>query len=140
MSEIIRFQLELPAVHRFLNVLSGCLSELLSRIDGIENRDAVVYQLQLAAQEVCANIVDHAYEGRTGERLTVGIEVDEAAGWLRATFVDTGRAFDPRSAPDAIDAPSEGGMGLFLIEQLVDQVEYRRESDRNLWIITKTLV
>ncbi len=140
MNQFIRIKLEIPASHRFLNVLSGTLGELLSRVDQVDERDTVTYQLQLAAQEVCTNIVDHAYEGNPDGRIEIHIEVDENAHVLNMTFGDTGVGYETGiPAILTIDEPSEGGMGLFLIRQLVDQVDYQRQGDWNVWKISKKL-
>ncbi|MFN8529671.1 MAG: ATP-binding protein [Anaerolineae bacterium] len=134
----IRIKLELPATFQFLNVLSGCISEMLNRVDDIADRNTLVYQLQLAAQELCTNIVEHAYQGQSDGRIEVLIEVDEADRQIALTFGDNGAAYDISiPAVTTIEEPSEGGMGLFLIRQLMDQVDYRRDGQWNLWKITK---
>lgn len=138
MNAPIRIKLELPATFQFLNVLSGCLSEMFNRIDDIADRNALVYQLQLAAQEICTNIVEHAYQDSSEGRIDISIEVDEAARQVVLSFGDTGAAYDETiPAVNTIEEPSEGGMGLFLIRQLVDQVDYQRDNQWNLWKITK---
>jgi len=140
MSDLVTLKLELPASHRFLNVLTGCIGELLSRINVIDNRDTVTYQLQLAAQEVCTNIVDHAYQDVPDGRIEVFIEVDENNHHMTVTFGDTGAPYES-GIPDelTIEEPSEGGMGLFLIRQLVDHVDYQRQNQWNIWKISKKL-
>lgn len=140
MSELIRVRLEIPAAHRFLNILSGCISELLIRVDPIAERDSVTYQIQLAAQEVCTNIVDHAYEAVTGGRIEILIEVDESVPMMNITFTDSGAPYET-VIPEIleIEDPSEGGMGLFLIRQLVDRVDYQRQGTCNIWMISKKL-
>lgn len=140
MNQHIRIKLEIPAAHRFLNVLSGVLGELLNRVDDVEDRDTVTYQLQLAAQEVCTNIVDHAYADNPDGQIEIHIDVDEGAHVLNMTFGDTGAAYET-GIPSilTIEEPSEGGMGLFLIRQLVDYVDYQRDGSWNVWKISKKL-
>ncbi len=134
------FKLELPASHRFLNVLSGCIGEILSRVDEIDDRDTVIYQLQLASQEVSTNIVDHAYQDGVDGRIEVFIEVDEQNHQVTITFGDTGAPYETGIPEElTIEEPSEGGMGLFLIRQLVDHVEYQRQNQWNIWKISKKL-
>ena len=66
-SEVIR--LDLPATHKHLNILGACILEFLARVENIPEREAVVYNLQLAAHEACANIIDHAYAGERERRI-----------------------------------------------------------------------
>lgn len=81
---------------------------------------------QLAVDEACTNVVEHAYEGRGGEiEVTMEAEGDRVC----ATVRDWGAAFDPDAVPiPDVNAPLEkralGGLGLFLIRQLMDHVEF----------------
>ena len=63
---------------------------------------------------------------------------------MTLTLADRGKEFDPtrREDPD-LSLPAEerpiGGLGIFLIKQLMDSVEYRREGGENLLILKKRL-
>jgi len=138
MNTPIRIQLELPAAHRFLNIIGGCIQELINRTPNLSDPESLSYQLQLAAQEVCANIIDHAYQGMDGNRIWIEFQLDESVPQLTALFSDEGQPFN-NAEPNLSDLPGEGGMGLFLIHQLVDHVEYQRTQNRNTWVLTKTL-
>jgi len=65
-TEVIR--LDLPASHKHVNILGACISELLVRVEHVDDREAIMYNMQLAAHEACANIIDHAYAGDSGRR------------------------------------------------------------------------
>jgi len=95
--------------------------------------------LELIAEEVLANIVNHAYPDRKG---TVEIDCSTRdAGELTLEFSDQGTPFDVLAAPDP-DLPPDiaerniGGLGIFLVKRLADDVSYRRENDRNILTIT----
>lgn len=82
--------------------------------------------LELAVDEAIANIVKHAYGGRTDQRIHVTAEAyrDHLAIHLRYV----GKAFDRRDvAPPALDGSRESGFGVFMIESSVDAVRYRRD-------------
>lgn len=94
-----------------------------------------IYQVQLAVDEACTNIIEHAYGGESRKRIdcTCRIETEK----LTVVLEDCGRPFSPAEipAPD-LDADIEhrpaGGLGLYLIRQLMDEVEYTFEkSPRN---------
>jgi serine/threonine-protein kinase RsbW len=132
--------LELPAEHRYLNVLSACLAAFLERVEDIDERDVVSYNLQLAIQEACTNIVDHAYDGKVGGRIAVEISLAGVPRRLIIDLYDSGQPFD-ESAPEPpnLDEPQVRGYGLFLMRELTDGVLYERLGDHNHWQLRKKL-
>jgi anti-sigma regulatory factor (Ser/Thr protein kinase) len=90
--------------------------------------------LDLALEEVLANIISYGYADDREHQITVGLEV--RPGEVRVHVEDDGRPFDPLEAPepDTTLPPDErplGGLGIHLVRQLMDGVEYRRQGDRN---------
>jgi len=140
-------RLELPAEHRYLNVVSACLAALLEQVDDIAERDTVTYNLQLAVQEACTNIVDHAYEGRVGGRIAVEMSLSTATAAstgsprrLTVDLYDSGQPFDEsQTATPGFDEPQVHGYGLFLMRELTDGVQYERVEGRNHWQLMKNL-
>jgi serine/threonine-protein kinase RsbW len=94
---------------------------------------ATRFDLKLAVEEACANVIEHAYRGIGGE-LQVCFEV--VGGDVRITVTDHGQPFDPREVamPD-LSLPLEerpiGGLGLFLMQQLMDEVRFIFSEDGN---------
>lgn len=91
-----------------------------------------VYNLKLAVDEACTNIVQHAYGGRGGE-ITVTVEAEEDG--VRVTLHDWGEAFDPNAIPTpdvtaSLDQRPLGGLGLFLMRQLMDDVHFEFDTER----------
>jgi len=85
-------------------------------------------ELQLAVQEAATNIVRHGYRDEGRRPIQLVLEADPAQVVL--TFLYPGREFDPGAVPPpAFDGSREGGFGVFLIRQLVDEVVY--DSDTN---------
>ncbi len=81
----------------------------------------------LAIDEVCANLVMHAFgDGATG-RVVIGVGVDEER--VHLTVEDAGQPFPPESAP-APDLASDwserrvGGLGWFFVRELMDECAY----------------
>jgi sigma-B regulation protein RsbU (phosphoserine phosphatase) len=86
--------------------------------------------IEFAVNEVTANIIKHAYGQRTGERIQINARVSADEIVLR--FYDWGEGFDPKSVPPpAFDGTREGGFGLHIIANTVDEVDYYREKGRN---------
>lgn len=132
-------RLEVPASHRYLNIVGAVVAELLIREEGLTEPQIVSYNVQLAVQEICANIVDHAYDGRGG-RIGVAMAVDRRPWRLVIELSDTGRPFSAETAvlPD-LDEAHEGGYGLFLAGELMDEVSYNACDGRNRWRLVKQL-
>ncbi|MEN6374336.1 MAG: ATP-binding protein [Smithella sp.] len=93
--------------------------------------------IELALEEVLVNIIKHAYKecGIDG-----AIEIrcrKNDAGSLIIEIMDYGMPFDifSVSEPDIsadIDERQIGGLGIFFVKKLMDDVHYRRENDRNI--------
>lgn len=102
-----------------------------------------VYHCQLAVDEACTNIVEHAYQMQ-GEHQIIDIVCQTAAGRFTIIILDDGPAFDPLSQPDPNpNAPLEertgGGWGIHFIKKLMDEVSYSRERERNRLTLVKRL-
>jgi serine/threonine-protein kinase RsbW len=140
MSNPIIISLDLPADHRYLNIASACIVALMERIDDVPDHDMVCYSIQLAVQETCANIVDHAYKDMPNGRISIEWTLMKTPPRLATDIYDTGRAFDPTLVhePD-LDNAQVRGYGLFLMNQLMDAVIYERQPDRNHWHLAKNL-
>lgn len=102
--------------------------------------DKAVYSVQLAADEAASNIIEHAYEGKPNATFELSCEFRESR--LVMTFRDQGKSFDF----DRVDVPdlradlSErkiGGLGIYLMHKLMDQVDYKVTSSGNILTLTK---
>jgi anti-sigma regulatory factor (Ser/Thr protein kinase) len=84
-------------------------------------------ELILAVQEAATNIIRHALAGAADQRIQLVIDANASSATV--TLYHCGREFDPASAQaPAFDGSQEGGFGVYLIEQLVDEVHYFTES------------
>jgi serine/threonine-protein kinase RsbW len=130
-------RLNLPAQHKFLNVVGNCIRALLANEDQLPDRTALVYNIELAVHEACANIVEHAYAGLPG-RIGVTFTLAEPPRCLVVDLEDNGRSFDISTVvePD-LSQPHTGGYGLFLVHQLMDSVSYFPQPGSNHWRLVK---
>ena len=83
--------------------------------------------VQVAVDEACANVVEHAYAGREPGTMEVSCCSDGRTFAIRVRA--WGKSFEPNGVKDPnVTAPLEertlGGLGLFLIRKYMDQVEY----------------
>ena len=85
-----------------------------------------IYDLRLAVDEACSNVIRHAYQGQGG-RIEVRIHPVERG--IEVVIRDWGAKFNPAMVPEPdVTAPLEdrplGGLGLFLIYHMMDDVEF----------------
>lgn len=85
------------------------------------------YAIDLAVDEACSNIIDHAYGGNTQGEIKILLEITELG--LIITIRDNGAAFDPAcvAEPDLtspLETRCERGLGVFLIREVMDEAAY----------------
>lgn len=103
--------------------------------------EQAIFHCQMAADEACTNIIEHAYgnnEDKGTFKLILHLEKDR----LVITLLDRGRPFDPASVPEpVIDSdPSKmkpGGLGIHLMKQLMDEVTFSFEDNGNKLVMVK---
>jgi len=88
---------------------------------------AAVYAVQLAVDEAFTNIIEHAYGGESNEKIECTCQI--VGEDLEVTLMDCGRPFDPSLVPGPnLDAELQerevGGLGLYFIFQLMDEVHF----------------
>jgi anti-sigma regulatory factor (Ser/Thr protein kinase) len=83
--------------------------------------DEAVGEIELALTEAVANVIEHAYREEAGHRIELWAELDDPT--VRICVRDWGEYFDPASYRGRdLDDPGEGGYGVFLMSQLMDDV------------------
>ncbi len=98
--------------------------------------DMVLLNTELAVEEIFVNIASYAYEDKSGEA-EVSIRSAENGESVDICFADTGKRFDPLSVPEPdITLSSEerqiGGLGIFLLRQVAEDVRYSYEEGKNI--------
>ena len=112
---------------RFMNSVSEC-----ARAQGFDRRK--ISEIELATEEALVNICNYSYPEEPGD---VEINCKMERGRFILEIIDSGIPFDITSLVDP-DITSDiakrkiGGLGVFLTKQMMDEVRYRRENDRNI--------
>jgi anti-sigma regulatory factor (Ser/Thr protein kinase) len=82
----------------------------------------------LAVDEACSNIIRHGYKNDYEQKIDLTIKLK--TNLLTISILDNGIRFDKDSIKDRdIDEIKPGGLGIYIITQVMDQVEYIRTSD-----------
>jgi anti-sigma regulatory factor (Ser/Thr protein kinase) len=123
--------IELPAE---LGALPAADAFVLTAARDARIAEERLWRLQLAVEEAVVNVLRYAYP--PGENGTVRIGCAATAGRLLVTIRDQGRPFDPLALeePDVtgpIEERSIGGLGVFLLRQMVEALTYRRAEGMN---------
>ena len=105
---------------------------------------AWVMKLNLALEEAVSNIILYAFKEQPKDQ-QIEIRASCCDDRLTLIVIDGGEAFDPRLQNDPdISLPVEerpiGGLGIFLIKQIMDKVEYQRVNDKNILILSKNII
>ena len=103
---------------------------------------SVQQQLKLAVEEAVVNVMQYAYPlGTTGD-----IEVDALSDGelLKIVISDRGKAFDPTQAAKAdttlaVDERPIGGLGILLVRELMDSINYERIDSKNVLTLIKKI-
>jgi len=103
---------------------------------------SLTMSLNLAIEEAVVNVMEYAYPD--GQKGNVEIEVTADQQWMTFVITDTGIAFDPTTKEDADTTLSAeerpiGGLGIFLVRQLMDVIDYKRTANKNVLILQKKL-
>jgi anti-sigma regulatory factor (Ser/Thr protein kinase) len=101
-----------------------------------------VFAVNLALEEVVTNIIKYAYDD-TGEHV-IDISLTREGDKLVMVVEDDGRPFDPldRAAPDLAGSLEErqvGGLGIHLVRQTIEELNYTRLPRKNRLILRKWL-
>ncbi len=140
MEQSAHFCLKMPARYRNLTVITQCIDLLLADIPDLAVQEQSIYGIKLAVHEVANNVIRHAYGHEQGV-MEITLHFEAATQRFTATLFDTGAVFDRVQAPAPdLDVPHESGYGLFLVEQLMDEVNYQRQIDGNHWRLMKQLI
>ena len=102
-----------------------------------------LFQVKLALEEAVTNILSYGYDGQKTQ--LIWLKVVQEGRLLSIVLTDNGTPFDPleRPPPD-LDSNLEdrmvGGLGVYLIRQMMDNVSYQRQDGCNKLCMMKNVV
>ena len=100
----------------------------------------ILHKIQLAVEEYLTNVFKYAFEEPSDHPVKVRLRLDNSE--LSLEFEDEGRPFNllEHPAPDLTLPPDQrpiGGLGIHMIRQSMDRVEYRRVGAKNIVAMSK---
>lgn len=121
---------KLDSLYESMNFVSSCARE-----QGFSNER--ISEIELALEEVLVNIFNYAYkESGLDGNVEITCKLADAQSFV-IEIADSGMPFDILSVhePDLtaeIDKRPIGGLGVFFVKRLMDDVQYRRDAEKNI--------
>lgn len=99
--------------------------------------------VELVTEEIFVNIASYAYP-ETGGFVTIRRSGGEGPEGLTLIFIDGGIPYDPLQKPDpdltlSLEERPVGGLGVFLVKELVDEVRYEHKDGNNVLTVRKII-
>jgi anti-sigma regulatory factor (Ser/Thr protein kinase) len=107
-----------------------------------EIRDDIIQKLKISIDELVTNIISYGFEDDDDHSIEIGF--DYSGKQLVVELIDGGVPFNPLDAgrPDttlSIEDREIGGLGTLLVNELVDEVAYRRRNNTNVVRLTMNI-
>ena len=127
---------ELESLEIFRNFIAECCEQ-----NNIPEN--IVFDLKLAVDEACTNIIEHGYKGMDPGSVILSFRIANVK--ILVNIPDFGHAFELEESPlpaleEALEGGEMGGIGLYLIEQTMDNIDYQSTIDGNTLKFTKLLL
>lgn len=102
-----------------------------------------VMKFQLVIEEMVSNVIFYAYDPQQQEA-AIELRFTWEAGTASILLRDWGKPFDPTAKEDpditlSVDDRPIGGLGIFMVKQLMDEVHYERVGSSNLLTLQKRI-
>lgn len=137
----------MPMKELIINADINNLEQIDAMIDegleglGMSHEDQIA--LHIAVEEIYSNIAFYAYPVPPGT-VKVRLDYDTEKRELKIQFLDKGIPYDPLKKPDpditlAAEERQIGGLGIYMVKNSMDQVDYRYEDGWNIFTMKKCI-
>ncbi len=122
--------------------LDTVLQFVQNELDQMECAPKICNQIAIAVEEIFVNIAHYAYRPDVGDA-TIRCQVSTAQPpKITIEFLDSGKPYDPlkKADPDTTLSADErdiGGLGIFMVKRLMDDVTYEYKDGKNILTIQK---
>lgn len=110
---------------------------------GVVENEQVVQDIELCMNEALSNVIYHAYRSEPGHEIQIIVTLSENE--IVFQIIDNGlknpmhHLVLQEKNLNTLDPLSESGRGLLIINQLMNEVVYKSEQDRNILLMRKSL-
>src|SRR3954453_14399227 len=126
--------------------LQNRIAEVARLVDAVDSFGShaglssdLTYRLTLSLDEIVSNVIRHGYSDTSDH--TVDVRLTVVDGVVTAIIEDDGHPYDPRESPEPdlsmpVEQRGPGGLGIFLVKQMMDSIEYATRNGRNVLTVT----
>jgi serine/threonine-protein kinase RsbW len=121
----LRFEAEIPAT---VEAIEPVVGKIMAVVEEFGCADGHEFEVDLALREALSNAILHGCDSDPDQSVCVSVGCAKPKGIL-ITVQDPGEGFDPTSIPSPVigqNVFSSHGRGIFLINQLMDEVNFDR--------------
>lgn len=131
-----QFKLDIEAKSENLEVIWDFITDSMKKF-GLNDRK--IFDIQMAVDEACTNIIEHGYREETNNIRIICIKKDKK---IMVIIKDKGKPFDPASVqPPNLNTSLEeremGGLGIYFMKKLMDEVIYESKDGENVLTMIK---
>ncbi len=122
---ILRLDITVPADVKAISPVVDGVMETARQMECARGKE---FEIETALREALVNAIQHGCRNDPGKKVQCCIACDETRGML-IIVRDPGRGFDPATLPNPVvgeNIYSSHGRGIYLINQLMDEVDIRR--------------
>jgi serine/threonine-protein kinase RsbW len=129
----------IPSNAEYLDTIRTFIADASHKI-GFNEQDT--WKIVLAVDEACSNVIRHGYKLNTNNFICIDIELTQDRFLIH--IEDEGQSYDLRfhkapSQDEYLSKPKPGGLGIKIIQNLIDEIDYTRYDNKNRLSLTKFL-
>jgi serine/threonine-protein kinase RsbW len=132
---VVRFETTIPGS---IEAIPPVVEQVMGVVKEMGCADGSEFEIEVAVNEALANAVEHGCGHDDSKHVTVTVECDPSSGML-IIVRDPGEGFEPKKIPSPIVGEriyADHGRGIFLINELMDEVRYEKNGTE-IWMIKK---
>lgn len=127
-----------------VNELPNVISFVEGELEKYEFSLKIISKFNLVVEELFINIASYAYKENESGKCKIIIEYDKEKQEVKISFEDNGIKFNPleKEDPDTnfeIQDMQIGGLGIYIVKESMDNVEYKYENNKNILILSKNV-
>ena len=126
-----------------VDLIEEMIKPIISSLEEIQADYKKIYHVNLALEEIFANISKYAYPFDKGI-IDISYEISDDHKQLKVVIKDKGTAFNPLAKEDPdLDSSLEdrkiGGLGIYIVKNIIDDIKYQRINNENVLELIKQL-
>ena len=139
-NKIKNYKLKIPSDTENLEIIRNFIAGIARKV-GFRKDD--IHKIELAVDEACTNVIQHAYKNQKKQSIDIAIKLNFKKFSIIITDKGEGFDFQEIDIPDMEEYLAElrvGGLGIYLMKTLMDEVDYKKANGKNQVRMVKYLL